>query len=136
MRFFCTHRQMSTSWSSSGQLHSYRSLQLAWLWFIRSPSSRTDSAGSESHTVLNCSTRAASLYTCLARWCSLKCVTEREEKRQIYLVFICMETLVHPNFLLVNNSVDIRLDIMMLMCAVAHRVECWHSAALWKTAQR
>lgn len=71
----CTHRQMSTSWSSSGQLHSYRSLQLAWLWFISSPSFCMESEPSESHTLWNCRTRAASPYTCLARWCSLKCVT-------------------------------------------------------------
>lgn len=71
----CTHRQTSTSWSSSGQLHSYRSLQLAWLWFISSPRVLMESAPSESHTLWNWRTLAASPYTCLARWCSLKCVT-------------------------------------------------------------
>lgn len=79
----CTHRQTSTSWSSSGQLHSYRSLQLAWLWFISSPSVWTESAAWESHTLWNCCTRAASPYTCLARWCSLKCVTGK----RIYVSF-------------------------------------------------
>lgn len=56
-----THRQMSTSWSSSGQLHSYRSLQLAWLSLIRFPSVWMESAPADSHTLLKCSTRAASL---------------------------------------------------------------------------
>lgn len=62
------HRQMSTSWSSSGQLHSYKSRQLAWLWFINSPSSWTVLSGASSHIFLNWSTRAASLYTCFVRW--------------------------------------------------------------------
>lgn len=106
VRLCCTHRQISTSWSSSGQLHSYRSLQLAWLWFIRSPSRRTDSAGSESHALLNRSTRAASPYTCLARWCSLKCVTEGVEKRQM-----CCQVIhpVLPNFLLCCDNVHVDL---------------------------
>lgn len=76
---FFTHRQMFTSWSSSGQLHSYKSLQLAWLWFIRLPSCKT--SGDEPHTALNVRTRAASLYTCLALWYSLKLVTDIKYKK-------------------------------------------------------
>ena len=73
---FQPHRQMSTSWSSSGQLHSYISRQLPWLWFINSPSSWTMLSGVSSHIFLNWSTLAASLYTCFARWQSLKVSTQ------------------------------------------------------------
>lgn len=79
MEWFWTYRHISTSWSSSGQLHSYRSLQLAWLCFIRSPRRCTafGAVGASSHTLLNRRTRAASPYTCLARWYSLNWATGR-----------------------------------------------------------
>lgn len=81
--FVKTYRQMSTSWSSSVQLHSYKSLQLTWLWFIRSPSSWTALAGASSQTFLKARTLAASLYTCFARWYSLKVDTKRKNHKWV-----------------------------------------------------
>lgn len=86
--FVKTYRQMSTSWSSSVQLHSYKSLQLSWLWFIRSPSSWTALAGASSQTFLKARTLAASLYTCFARWYSLKVGTRREVTLKKWIVSI------------------------------------------------
>lgn len=74
-----TYRQMSTSRSSSGQLHSYISLQLIWLCFINSPSSWSALAGASLQIFLNSSTLAASLYTCFARWYNLKVETTQKE---------------------------------------------------------
>jgi len=70
---FTTHIASSTSWSSSRQLHSYKSRQLSWLAYISRPSSANESDPSlpppRSHTALNLSTRSASLNTCSARAC-------------------------------------------------------------------
>lgn len=74
-----TYRQMSTRRSSSGQLHSYISLQLIWLCFINSPSSWSALAGASLQIFWNSSTLAASLYTCFARWYNLKVETAQKE---------------------------------------------------------
>lgn len=88
---FATYRQMSTSWFSSGQLHSYKSLQLAWLWFIKSPNNWTASSGASVQIFLNSRTLAASLYTCLARWYNLKVVTKFKKQGKKYSVQEQME---------------------------------------------
>lgn len=79
-----TYRQMSTSRSSSGQLHSYISLQLIQLWFINSPSSWIALSGASLHIFLNSSTLAASLYTCFARWYNLKVETKQKENMKYH----------------------------------------------------
>ena len=66
-----THRQMLTSLSRSGWLHSYRSRQLVWLADISFPSRSLASAGPSSQMALNCRTLLASLNTWLARSLSL-----------------------------------------------------------------
>lgn len=87
-----TYIQMLTRLSKSVQLHSYMSLQLVWLWFIRVPSFWGASESVSSQIRLNERTLPASENTCVALWKSLKdCTVIQHTCTYTYYIDTCTQ---------------------------------------------
>lgn len=87
-----TYIQMLTRLSKSVQLHSYMSLQLVWLWFIRVPSFWGASESVSSQIRLKDRTLPASEKTCVALWKSLKdCTVIQHTCTYMYYIGTCTQ---------------------------------------------